>query len=292
MNKSIEIPKETLIELTKTKTVSEIAKIYNCSVRTIYNKYENYGLSFKRSVQSDIKRPKKYNYNDAYFNIIDTQEKAYWLGFIMADGCIIQKSKDRPSLSLVINLQKGDFGHLEKFNNDLNGNLPIRCGTTKAVIIKSETESHLLPESEYCKIEVNSKWLCQDLIQHGVTQRKTLEEKAPLIKDDALIRHFIRGFFDGDGCFSIVKPLNRNREYPKIFISSGYTIVEYIVDNVFKETGFIMGRDKYHKLDRCYIQSEKGFLLFMDYIYKDATVYLDRKKELVDLYMKRYSLTF
>lgn len=292
MNKSIEIPRETLIELTKTKTVSEIAKIYNCSVRTIYNKYEKHGLSFKHSVQSDIKRPKKYNYDDSYFNVIDTQEKAYWLGFIMADGCIIQKSKDRPSLSLIINLQKNDFAHLEKFNNHLSGNLPIRYGTTKAVVIKSETESHLLPESEYCKIEVNSKWLCQDLIQHGVTQRKTLEEKAPLIKDDTLIRHFIRGFFDGDGCFSIVKPFNRNREYPKIFISSGYTIVEYIVDNVFKKTGFVMGRDKYHKLDRCYIQSEKGFLLFMDYIYKDATVYLDRKKELVDLYMKRYSLTF
>ena len=67
MSKKIEISKEQLIELTKTKTVSEIAKLYNCSLRTVYNWYERYELSFKRSVQSEIKRPKKYNYDDTYF---------------------------------------------------------------------------------------------------------------------------------------------------------------------------------------------------------------------------------
>lgn len=292
MNKRIKITKEELIELTKTKTVSEIAKIYNCSVRTIYNNYEKHGLDFKRSVQSEIKRPKKYIYNDAFFNVIDTEAKAYWLGFIMADGCIVQKSKDRPSLSLVIRLQKKDRLHLEKFNMDLSGNLPVRVGIAKSTVIRNYTKDVFIPESEFCKIEVNSKWLCLDLIQHGVHQRKTLNEEIPLIENTDLTKHFIRGFFDGDGCFSIVKPSNRCREYPKIFIASGCKIIDYIVDNVYRETGFTMSRDKYYNLDRCYIQSEEGFLKFFDYIYKEATVYLDRKKELVDSYMKRYSLTF
>lgn len=51
-----------------------------------------------------------------------------------------------------------------------------------------------------------------------------------------------------------------------------------------------MSKDKYYNLDRCYIQSEKGFLKFIEYIYKDSTIFLDRKKELIDSYMKRYSL--
>ena len=85
MSKKIEISKETLIELTKTKTVSEIAKIYNCSVRTIYNWYERYELSYKRSEQSEIKRPKKYIYEDATIfldrkkELIDSYMKRYSL---------------------------------------------------------------------------------------------------------------------------------------------------------------------------------------------------------------------
>lgn len=290
MSKKIEISKETLIELTKTKTVSEIAKIYNCSVRTIYNWYERYELSYKRSEQSEIKRPKKYIYDDTYFNVIDTEHKAYWLGFIMADGCIVQKSKNRPSLSLIINLQDSDYKHLEKFNNDLNGNLPIRHFMSKPSTIHSYNGIVDISKKPYCKIEVNSKWLCQDLIRHGVFQRKTLNEKIPLIEDSSLIRHFIRGFFDGDGCFSAIKPSNRKREYPKIIIASGEIIIDFIINNVYKETGFLMSHDKYYKLDRCYIQSEEGFLKFVKYIYEDATIFLDRKKELIDSYMKRYSL--
>lgn len=290
MSKKIEISKEQLIELTKIKTVSEIAKMYNCSPQAIYGWCKKYGLSYKRSVQSEIKRPKKYQYDDTYFSIIDNEHKAYWLGFIMADGCIIQKSKNRPSLSLVINLQESDKEHLEKFNKDLQGNLPIKIRTQKPHVIHSWQKDVYISETKYSTIEVNSKWLCQDLIRHGVAQRKTLKEHSPLIKNPDLIKHFIRGFFDGDGCFSATKPSDKNREYPKIFIASGHEIIQFIVDNVFKETGFVMGQDKYYKLDRCYIQSEEGFLKFVKYIYKDATIFLDRKKELIDSYMKRYSL--
>lgn len=290
MSKKIEISKEQLIELTKTKTVSEIAKLYNCSVRTIYNWYERYELSYKRSIQSEIKRPKKYSYDDTYFQIIDNEHKAYWLGFIMADGCIIQKSKNKPSLSLVINLQESDKQHLKKFNKDLHGNLPIRIRTQKSHVIHGWQKDVYISETKYAVIEINSKWLCNDLINHGVVQRKTLKEHSPLIENPNLIRHFIRGFFDGDGCFSAVKPSNKNREYPKVFIASGSEIIQYIVNNVFQETGFMMGQDKYYKLDRCYIQSKEGFLKFVKYIYEGATIFLDRKKELIDLYMKRYSL--
>lgn len=289
MSKKIEISKETLIELTKTKTVSEIAKLYNCSVRTVYNWYERYELSYKRADQSEIKRPKKYIYDDTYFNVIDTEHKAYWLGFIMADGGIIQKSKNKPCLTLVINLQDSDYKHLEKFNNDLNGNLPIRHFISKPVTIHSWTKDVHLSERPCCKIEVNSKCLCQDLINHGVSRRKTLIENEPIIEDLNLIRHFIRGFFDGDGCFSAVKPSNRKREYAKIMIASGETIINYIIKHC-KEAGIIMNHDKYHKLDRCHIQNEENFLKFVKYIYEGATVFLDRKKELIDSYMKRYSL--
>lgn len=54
----------------------------------------------------------KYTYNSNYFNVIDTPEKAYWLGFIAADGCVSINSKTN-SGELTIKLQISDNDHLK-----------------------------------------------------------------------------------------------------------------------------------------------------------------------------------
>lgn len=284
------LTKEILEELTKTKSLKEIAEMYNCSYQNVRWLCKRYNVSYIKIDRKNIKLPTIYEYDDTYFNVIDTEHKAYWLGFIMADGCIVQKSKNKPSLSLVINLMGSDDYHLEKFNKDLNGNLPVRHFKQKPVTINAANSIVHLDERDCCKIEVNSKWLCLDLIKHGVDKRKTLNEQIPLIENIDLERHFIRGFFDGDGCFSAVKPKNRNREYAKIFIASGEIIIDFIINRIYQSTGVLMSKDTYGKLYRCNCQNEDGCLKIIKYMYEDATVYLDRKKELIDSYMQRYSL--
>lgn len=290
MSNRIDLTTEQLKILLKNHTINQIAKMYNCSYQNIRNRAIKNGFNYNKVDRTTIQMPKKYIYNEDFFEIIDIEEKAYWLGFIMADGCIVQKSLNKPCLSLVINLKESDKKHLEKFKNHLNSNLPVRIFKQPAVDIKSCSGISHVKERLGCKIEINSKKICDDLIKHNVNRRKTLKEKIPIIENEELIRHFIRGFFDGDGCFAVVKPKNRKREYAKIFISSGQEIINYIVDMVYQNTGVLMKTDTQGKLYRCYLQNEKDILSFFNYIYKDSSVFLDRKKELIDSYLSKYSL--
>ena len=60
-----------------------------------------------------IRYRRKYALNEAFFEIIDSEEKAYWLGFIAADGCVYRRT-------LSINLNIKDKAHLEKLIAILN----------------------------------------------------------------------------------------------------------------------------------------------------------------------------
>ena len=70
----------------------------------------------------------KYYYNKDFFNKIDTEEKAYWLGFLYADGCIVTRSKCKKvtPMSLELVLSSIDINHLYKFLNSLESNIEIK----------------------------------------------------------------------------------------------------------------------------------------------------------------------
>ena len=75
-----------------------------------------------------------YSLDENYFKVIDTEDKAYWLGFLYADGSITRFYKtDKKtgekvirSLSLELGLQSGDKHHLEKFLESIKCNVPFK----------------------------------------------------------------------------------------------------------------------------------------------------------------------
>ena len=69
---------------------------------------------------------RKYYFNEKFFDEINTIEKAYWLGFICADGSILNHSKVTKSLQMRINIHEKDDYLLEEFKKDIEGNVPIR----------------------------------------------------------------------------------------------------------------------------------------------------------------------
>lgn len=214
--------------------------------------------------QNDNQARRKYKYNQDFFEVIDTEEKAYWLGFIMADGCINRNDSSKPYNRVEINLKIDDIKHLEKFNNSIDSTHPIK---TKEV----NSKNHI---SLMCSLRLNTKKMCDDLIKLGVTPNKTSKEVIPKIQND-LIRHFVRGYFDGDGClYKQGEKLNcsicsssENLIYQikEIMISLG--IKPYIEErNNYSVPFFIIGTKK-----------QSSVKTFLDYIYKDSTIYLDRK---------------
>lgn len=130
--------------------------------------------------------------NKDYFKKINTEEKAYWLGFLMADGCVY-KGSSKNSYRLQINLSEQDAYILENFNNAIGSDYPIANKT----IYNKKTNK----EYKIVSIKINNTEMCTDLMKLGVVPRKSLIAEMPNI-NKSLFRHFIRGYFDGDGNIS------------------------------------------------------------------------------------------
>ncbi|MCK9429171.1 MAG: hypothetical protein M0R17_04145 [Candidatus Omnitrophica bacterium] len=149
-------------------------------------------------------RPKKYTLNENYFNKIDTENKAYILGFIYADGSI-----NRASNSFTVGLAAKDIEILEFIKSELKYSGSI-CHNKKGSII----------------LTITSKVIKNDLIKLGIIPNKTYESKSLPTIDNNLISHMMRGFFDGDG--SIYKTMNKKHiEYSANF-TNNYNVLEII----------------------------------------------------------------
>lgn len=112
---------------------------------------------------------------------------AYWIGFLMADGCISQESgKKTPRLLLRLSVK--DRKHLERFRDWI--------GSGHAIYEKD----HLDPKNNVqrsCCLQIASSQLCADLKKWGVVERKTGNERpAEVLLTN---RDFWRGCVDGDG---------------------------------------------------------------------------------------------
>lgn len=214
-----------------------------------------------KSLNIEIRNPsKKYHYNEDYFKEIDTENKAYWLGFIYADGCI---NNIKNSKSLEIILTHSDKQHLYKFIKDIDGsNEQVK---DKNVNLKGK----VYPS---CRVVVSSTNMCDDLISNGVTSRKSLTKEFPKHLRKDLVRHFIRGYFDGNGC------INTSGNRRRISITSNEQFLKSLI-NIFKELGVTptkIIKDKRSKA-KSYEKGGEGALKILSYIYSDSNIYLERK---------------
>ena len=139
----------------------------------------------------------KYSFNENYFETIDSEEKAYWLGFLYADGYVVNNDVDK-QYRVCLTLNENDKGHVELFKECLESNNSIRTVCTK------------LNDKEYFSSQfyIYSKKMVNDLYNNGCVQNKSLILKPPVIIDN-LVGHFIRGYFDGDGSIYYDKKRDR-----------------------------------------------------------------------------------
>lgn len=215
---------------------------------------------------------KKLTYNENYFEVIDSSEKAYWLGFIYADGYVT--SQNRWGIELSIQ----DYNHLEKLIIALDSNIQI----------KIRKRTNFIKETEMCSFQINNKKMFDDLLSKGVLRNKTYILKFPdeHIVDKRFYNDFIRGFYDGDGSFTII-PFNsyyKNNTYNNIqieisLVCKNKVFIEKLQEIILKDT-FINARINYVKRDDLYslrISNKKDCLTFINYLYGDSSLFLERK---------------
>ena len=216
---------------------------------------------------------KKYTFNENYFEDINTEEKAYWLGFLYADG-YVQNDEKNYQYRLTLRLQKSDITHIQKFANCINSNSPIQ-------------EIHsLFNGKEYVGVQISlySKKIINDLYRLGCIQAKSLVLKPPTLRED-LIRHFIRGYFDGDGSAYV------SQKNPKKFAYSFLgtdAIINYIVSEAKLTHYGIRNAKKNTECKELRVSSMQEFLNLYNYMYNNANIYLERKyiksKKIIDYF--------
>ena len=130
-----------------------------------------------------------------YFNVIDSEYKAYILGFLFADGCIVDNLNGRQK-SLRCEIQLPDGYILEQLCQDV-------CG--RSYRVKMSPAQIRANEQPKAAISINSDILCEKLISYGCAINKTKYGKGFPSLERSMERHFIRGFFDGDGCLTVNK---------------------------------------------------------------------------------------
>lgn len=223
----------------------------------------------------------KYKYNKDYFSKIDAPDKAYWLGFLYADGCINRyyQNDKLKSMTLELGLCYEDKNHLEKFRECLETNIPIFEKTNR---IKGK-------EYKSVRIQLNNTKMCYDLCDLGCTPRKTYDLKFPTydVVPYKFMRDFLRGFFDGDGCIHISEM--NGKPHIQVNITGMSAMLESIADFLIAENVIRKKPKIYHdnksKACQMYFYGTDSNKELLDYLYKDSRIYLDRKyQKYIDFY--------
>lgn len=235
-------------------TGADLAKKYPISLTAINGLLRRNG--YKAKSQSELQR--KYNIDETFFDVINTEEKAYFLGLLYADGCNATKRN-----AVILSLKEDDKEILEKLNNLLQPKKPL--GHTK---------------SGQTTLLISNKHISQRLVELGCHRAKTYSLVFPSEGQvpRQLIRHFVRGYFDGDGwvgkkSICVVSTLD--------FCNS---LAEILKDR-FNINCYIRARHpERNNTVRMLELNNKSARTFLKWIYKDSHIHLQRKYE---IYLKQ-----
>lgn len=120
-----------------------------------------------------------------YFHIINTKEKAYWLGFLFADGCLTRTQR---AVQIRLELSRDDEGTINRF-----------CECLGLEKTKKERRIHRKIERETVEIRFACKEMSIDLMNNGLKFRKSRIIELPRFIDRTLELAFLIGYYDGDG---------------------------------------------------------------------------------------------
>ena len=260
----------------------EIIKYYLSQPMTMKQVEDKYELSHP-TITKILKDVPKYtkaklnnpNMKEHFFQEIDEEAKAYFLGLLISDGNVFKDNTGRQA-SISITLDLKDEYMLEKFKEVLQANTSVGhdgrgCG----------------------QIAVRSNIMAEDLAKYGVVPRKSYNTYLPLISKE-MMPHLIRGIFDGDGSI-MAKPNPSNDGHNRFLHSISFCgthqlmedISNYILENLGIKTAVYDYKDR--NLSELKIQNIDNIAKFGYWIYRNSTIFLNRKKDIFNDFLKHYN---
>ena len=242
-------------------SMQKIADIYSCSIKPINDILKNNKI-IKRSYTRSL-------FNENYFEKIDSFDKAYFLGLLMADGCNYKEG-------FTLSLQERDYEIIELFKKYIKftGKINYR--------------KHTNPKYQnICRIKIHSKVISEQLSKLNVIPNKSLSCKFPNIPEE-FHSHFIRGVFDGDGSISTYIQKNGIYNYKACSFSiTGYKDLINDIEKILVKNCKIGFKKKYIKNNNEKILTikyggKKDIIKIYNWLYKDSK----------ELFIKRKFLKF
>jgi len=222
------------------------------------------------SIISNVDKLKKYEINENYFDIIDNEHKAYTLGFLYADGYNEEKRN-----IVKITLEEKDIEILKIIRAPICPDKPIRYYKYKYKSGNSKPQYSFV---------IDNSHISKRLHELGVVQSKSFKLDFPTFLDKLLLTHFIRGYFDGDGCItkSYSKKYPNASKYQISFISTDKFIKGlqmFLYDNIGVNIHKLQIRhpDRNNNTRSLTIGGNLQVEKILNLIYKDSSIHLDRK---------------
>lgn len=231
------------------KTMAQVSKELSLSKKS-------FSLYLHERIPDKIRNQKAIchqEFNKNYFDNIDTADKAYWLGFIYADGSVREGR-------MAIEISIKDEQHLYKFKECINGNMPI---------------THR-PNHKTSSINLYSNHFAQQLMNKGLVHNKTKEGLVKFENFGEYKFDFLRGLVDGDGYID-------KKRYRLVIVDGSRKMIDYIVTNLQEYSPKVTDKKMYSYVT---FSQKKNFFDLLNKMYSNANIYLDRKYE---IYLKRIS---
>jgi hypothetical protein len=229
------------------KSYDELAEFYSASKSAIYNWCLRFGLT-----PPTQRHHRTHKLNTRFFRVIDTPDKAYILGFIAADGSV----NGNRAVNIALHPQ----------DQDILIQIRACLGSTTPLYEQPQTARSYKPDSMLLRMSFCSKAMVADLLTHGITNNKSLTVAYPTTIPDELDRHFIRGYWDGNGTI-----WNKRFECS----SGSKAMLQGIQKTILRHTGHELTPRKWYGFWR--LIGYRKHQTALQWLYQNSTLHLSRK---------------
>lgn len=263
-----------IVEMYKNgEKTKNIANLYNVNSATILNVLHKNNIP----IRDNNWEQKKYKLNIHYFDKIDTEDKAYFLGLLYADGC-------NSGENIQISLSGKDSEILNKISNNFYFN--------ERPLLKEELSKKNINHQDRFTLVISDQNILKSFEKWGIVRDKTFRLDYPEFLNDDLFNHFLRGCFDGDGSVFL------SEEYINVSIVGYKELLEKLKNKIENILNIKLNLYPNEKNDKTHELKTSNMLYvkhMYDFMYKNSNYYLNRKHDIFESYfnnkeIKRTSL--
>lgn len=282
------------------KSAKELSEAIGRSKGVIFNKMRELSLKIKpkSSEQQNLYR-RLYNVDDSYFHSINSQKKAYYLGWLLTDGYIGGMIKKGGTLhnSNKIGLKIGikDVDTLKDFKKELKAEAPIHTHNSRSLISyknKITGRDSTIKAGIQVSFEVYSYRMKLDLAKYGVVNNKTYVATFPEKLTKEFYPGFIAGLISGDGCVYVSKRKNK-KDNLRCFIAGNLELLEKIKKILIKNIKYNSLKKilkKKESINLHILELNQGETMRLYYWLKsNKTKIMERKSKIIEEFIKNFS---